>query len=68
MAAPALSAATAPPAPPIRPRTLLLGSALAGSAGAMAVLSMVAIYEARRSDVLNTGATWLPKGSVIPLP
>ena len=68
MAAPVLDLASAPPPPPSRPRTLLVGSALAASAAAMAIFTMVAIYEARRSDVLNTGETWLPDGTVIPLP
>ena len=68
MAAPVVTLATAPPPPPTRPRTLLVGSALAASSGAMAIFSMIAIYEARRSDVLNQGETWLPKGSQIPLP
>lgn len=67
MAAP-LSLATAPPPAPSRPRTLLVGAATAGCTAAMVVFSLVAIYEARRSDVLNRGDTWLPKGSAIPLP
>ncbi|MCC6433721.1 MAG: hypothetical protein IT196_01690, partial [Acidimicrobiales bacterium] len=66
MAVPALSSVSAPP--PSRPRTLLVGSALAGTASAMTIFSMVAIYLARRSDVLNQGQTWLPQGSTIPLP
>ncbi len=57
-----------PPPPPIRPRTLLVGSALAASGGAMTIFTMVSIYLARRSDVLNRGETWLPRGSRIPLP
>lgn len=66
MAVPALSTAAAPP--PSRPRTLLVGAALAGSASAMVIFSMIAIYLARRSDVLNQGQKWLPQGSTIPLP
>lgn len=66
MAVPALSAVGAPS--PSRPRTLLIGSALAGTASAMTIFSMIAIYLARRSDVLNQGQTWLPRGSTIPLP
>lgn len=66
MAVPALSTAAAPP--PSRPRTLLVGAALAGSASAMVIFSMLAIYLARRSDVLNQGQKWLPQGSSIPLP
>ena len=66
MAVPALSAAPAPPA--VRPRTLLVGSALAGSASAMAIFSVVAVSLDRRSDVLNQGERWLPDGATIPLP
>ncbi len=57
-----------PPPPPVRPRTLLVGSAVVASAGAMTIFSMVSIYLARRSDVINQGETWLPRGSRIPLP
>ena len=57
-----------PPPPVPRPRTLLVGAALAGTAGAMTIFTMVSIYLARRSDVLNRGETWLPRGSQIPLP
>lgn len=63
-----VSLATAPPPAPPRPRTLLVGAAAAGCTAAMVVFSLVAIYTARRADVLNRGDTWLPKGSVIPLP
>jgi heme/copper-type cytochrome/quinol oxidase subunit 3 len=68
MAAPVLSVSTAPPPPPLRPRTLLVGSALVASMLGFAITTMVGIYLARRSDVLNTGRTWLPEGSRIPLP
>jgi heme/copper-type cytochrome/quinol oxidase subunit 3 len=66
MAAP-LSIATAPP-PPTRPRTLLVGTVLVASSIGFAIFSMIGVYLARRSDVINTGETWLPKGSKIPLP
>jgi len=68
MAATVVSASTAPPAPPLRPRTLLVGTVLVATSFAVAIFTMVGIYLARRSDVLNTGEKWLPKGSVIPLP
>jgi len=66
MAIPTL--ATAPPPPPVRPRVLIFGSMLAGIAGAMTVFTMLGVYLARRADVLNSGSTWLPTGSRIPLP
>ncbi len=66
MAIPTL--ATAPPPPPVRPRVLIFGSMLAGITGAMTVFTMLGIYLARRADVLNSGLSWLPTGSRIPLP
>lgn len=69
MAAPAVpSLAAAPAPPPLRPRVVLLGAALGGLSGAMAIFTMVGIYLARRADVLNTGEPWLPAGSKMPLP
>ena len=58
---------SAPPAPPRRPRVVLFGTTLGSVAAAMSILSMLAMYLARRADVISTGETWLPKGSVIPL-
>jgi heme/copper-type cytochrome/quinol oxidase subunit 3 len=66
MAATSLAAAPAPP--PLRPRVLLLGAAMAGAAGAMTIFTMLGIYLSRRADVLNRGQTWLPTGARIPLP
>lgn len=54
------------PAPP-RPRVLLIGVAFASGAAAMSVLALVAVYARLRSDVLSTGESWLPEGTVIPL-
>ena len=68
MAGSVVSVAAAPPAPPQRPRTLLVGTALTACTMGFAIFSMVGLYLARRSDVLNTGPKWLPKGAVIPLP
>ncbi len=68
MAASVVSVSTAPPAPPQRPRTLLVGTAITACTIGFAIFCMVGLYLARRSDVLNTGQKWLPKGSVIPLP
>jgi heme/copper-type cytochrome/quinol oxidase subunit 3 len=59
--------ALAPPPEPPRPRVLLVGTAFAAMAAAMAFLALVGVYIAQRADVLATGGTWLPEGSVIPL-
>lgn len=66
MAVPTL--ATAPPPPPVRPRVLIVGATLAGLTGAMTTFTMLAVYLARRADVLNSGLKWLPTGARIPLP
>jgi heme/copper-type cytochrome/quinol oxidase subunit 3 len=66
MAVPSLAAAPAPA--PLRPRVLLVGAALGGLTGAMAIFTMLGVYLARRADLLNRGETWLPQGSSIPLP
>jgi len=52
---------TAPPAPPARPRVLLIGSALASGSAAMVVLTLVAQYARLRNDVISGGNTWLPE-------
>jgi cytochrome c oxidase subunit III len=59
--------ALAPPAPPRRPRVLLIGSALAAGASALAVLSMLAAYVAVRADVIAGGGDSLPEGVHIEL-
>lgn len=57
-----------PPGPaPARPRVLLVGTALAAAGSAMAILAMIAIYISSRADVIASGETWLPEGTVLPL-
>ena len=56
-----------PAAPPARPRVLLVGTALAAGAVAMAFAGLVGVYLAQRAGVLAQGGTWLPEGSQIPL-
>jgi heme/copper-type cytochrome/quinol oxidase subunit 3 len=51
----------APPAPPARPRVLLVGSALAAGSAAMVILALIALYARLRSDVLASGEIWLPE-------
>ena len=67
-AEPVPSLADAPPPPPSRPRVVIVGAALASVAAGMALLSMLAIYLARRADVVNNGEPWIPDGAVLPLP
>ncbi|HEX6165869.1 MAG TPA: cytochrome c oxidase subunit 3 [Acidimicrobiales bacterium] len=57
----------APPAPPRRPRVLLVGTALAAGSAAMVVLALVALYARLRADVIASGEIWLPEGADIQL-
>jgi cytochrome c oxidase subunit III len=57
----------APPAPPARPRVLLLGTALASGSAAMVVLSLIGVYAKLRSDVIASGEIWLPEGTDLQL-
>ncbi len=54
-----------PPAPrPVRPRVLLVGTALAVSAIVMLFAGLIGTYLATRSDVLASGREWLPDGTI----
>ncbi|HRA34747.1 MAG TPA: cytochrome c oxidase subunit 3 [Acidimicrobiales bacterium] len=56
-----------PAAPPTRPRVLLVGTALASAATAMAFVGLIGYYAATRAAVVAEGTRWLPDGSTIPL-
>jgi cytochrome c oxidase subunit 3 len=56
-----------PPAPPARPRVLLVGTALASAAAFMSFAWLIGYYASERAAVVSTGARWLPDGSNIPL-
>lgn len=57
-----------PPAPaPVRPRAVLVGSALAAGASFIGVMALVGIYLSRRADALAAGGGWLPDKADIPL-
>jgi cytochrome c oxidase subunit 3 len=58
-------ALTAAPAP-ARPRTLLVGAALACAAGAMMFGSMLAVYLTVRDEHGGSTAKWLPRGVQVP--
>ena len=57
----------APPAPPARPRVLLIGTALAAGSATMVLLTLIALYARLRSDVLAGGQIWLPEDGDIQL-
>jgi heme/copper-type cytochrome/quinol oxidase subunit 3 len=58
---------TPPPAPPARPRVLLIGTVLSLSAVVLGFAALLAIYIQARADTLAQGQTWLPKDVDIPL-
>jgi heme/copper-type cytochrome/quinol oxidase subunit 3 len=57
----------APPAPPARPRVLLVGTALAAGSAAMVMLSLIALYAKLRADVIADGQIWLPEEANVQL-
>jgi cytochrome c oxidase subunit 3 len=56
-----------PPAPPRRPRVLLVGTTLAAAASIALFGGLLAVYFAVRADFIAGGETWLPQGAQIPL-
>ena len=54
-------------APPVRPRVLLAGTALAAASSFMAIIGLTGIYLAARAEVVASGKAWLPEGASIPL-
>src|SRR5437660_11717120 len=58
---------TPPPAPPARPRVLLIGTALACTAIIMAFAGVIGVYAERRASTIRGGAPWLPKAVTIDL-
>lgn len=56
-----------PPAPPRRPRVLLVGTTLASAASIALFGGLLAAYFAVRADVVSQGEQWLPEGATIPL-
>ena len=68
MATTALSPLADPvPAPPRRPRLLLLGSAFGAVASALAIVGLLAAYLQVRADELAAGRSALPDDVVLPL-
>jgi|SRR5581483_3392278 len=56
-----------PPAPPERPRVLMLGTGLALVAIVMAFAGVIGLYLQRRAATLASGQSWLPKDATIDL-
>ncbi len=56
--------ATAAPPVPNRPRTLMVGSALATSAVLMFFGGLFALYFSRRADAMAWGVEWFPEGAI----
>lgn len=55
------------PAPPRRPRVLLIGTSMAAVASVAAFGLLFAVYFALRAERVATGEAWLPEGVTIPL-
>ncbi|MBN2623486.1 MAG: cytochrome c oxidase subunit 3 [Acidimicrobiales bacterium] len=51
----------APPAPPARPRVLLIGTALAAGSASMVIFALIGLYAKMRHDVLADGEVWMPE-------
>jgi heme/copper-type cytochrome/quinol oxidase subunit 3 len=56
-----------PEAQPVRPRMVMVATALAAAATALAFAGMIGLYIAERSDALANDRAWLPEGATIPL-
>jgi cytochrome c oxidase subunit 3 len=61
------SPALAPPPEASRPRLVLVATAFAAGAAAMAILALIGVYLAQRADVLARNQLWLPEEATIPL-
>jgi cytochrome c oxidase subunit 3 len=55
------------PAPPRRPRVLLIGTALVAAASVAAFGALFAVYFGLRAEHVAGGEAWLPEGATIPL-
>ncbi len=56
-----------PPAPPARPRVLLVATSLATAAVVMLFAGLLGVYLHERAAAIGSGETWLPEGVSIPL-
>lgn len=60
----AASILDAPPAPPERPRSQLIASALIAAGSSIAILSLIGLYLSARSTAIVGNATWIPAGGL----
>lgn len=58
---------SAPPAPPARPRVVMVATAFVVAGSFMFFGGMLGIYLHLRATAIDTGATWLPQGVSFPL-
>jgi len=56
-----------PPPQPVRPRVLLVGTALAAAASLMVFAGLMGLYISERSAAVNAGEAWIPDGVHLPL-
>lgn len=54
-------------APPVRPRVLLVGTALAAAAAFMGIVALVGIYVTERAAATSGGGSWLPDNAILDL-
>jgi cytochrome c oxidase subunit 3 len=59
--------ASAPPAPPARPRVVAVGTAFAAAGMLVFFAGTLAVYAQVRSRTLAESGSWLPEGSLFPL-
>lgn len=57
----------APPAPPARPRVVMVATAFAVSGMVMLFAGLLGIYLQQRAAALGGGGTWVPEKAVLPL-
>lgn len=60
----AASIIDAPPAPPVRPRSQIIASALFAAGSAMAILVLIGLYLSARTGALTANADWLAEGAL----
>ena len=56
-----------PPAPPARPRVLLVGTAFAAAATLMVFAGLMGVYISERAAAVNAGDAWIPDVVHLPL-
>jgi cytochrome c oxidase subunit 3 len=58
----------APPAPPARPRVVVVATAFAAAACLAFFVAAIGLYLTLRMTSLANGQAWIPEGAVIPMP